>query len=74
MKTAKSKIQSIDNTTEVSPQEKAFLVHGAKRVAILAEVASKYSLFFRYLENHELVPPAQPVNLLIRNNGQSTVR
>jgi len=71
MKAAKNKLQLIDASTEVSPQEKAFLVNGTKKVPIFAEVASKYSLFFRYLEKHEFVGSAQTVNLLIRTNGQN---
>ena len=71
MEAAKKNIQLIDTSTEVSLQEKTFLVHGTKKVPICAEVASKYSLFFRYLENHPLNDPNEPVNLLIRNNGQS---
>jgi extracellular factor (EF) 3-hydroxypalmitic acid methyl ester biosynthesis protein len=74
MKAAKKTIQNIqliDTSTEVSQQEKTFLVHGTKKVPICAEVASKFSLFFRYLENQPLHDPDEPVNLLIRNNGQS---
>jgi extracellular factor (EF) 3-hydroxypalmitic acid methyl ester biosynthesis protein len=71
MEAAKKNIQPIDTRTEVSLQEKTFLVHGTKKVPIRAEVASKYSLYFRYLGNHPLNDPDEPVNLLIRNNGQS---
>jgi len=71
METAKKNTQLIDTRTEVSLQEKTFLVHGTKKVPIRAEVASKYSLYFRYLGNHPLNDPDEPVNLLIRNNGQS---
>jgi len=71
MKAAKKNIQQIDTSTEVSLQEKTFLVHGTKKVPISAEVASKYSLYFRYLENQPLHDPNEPVNLLIRNNGQN---
>ena len=72
METAKkNKAQPIDTSTEVSLQEKTFLVHGTRQVPIRAEYASKYSLFFRYLENHPFGDPDEPVNLLIRNNGQS---
>jgi hypothetical protein len=71
MEAAKKNIQTIDTRTEVSLQEKTFLVHGTKKVPISAEVASKYSLYFRYLGNHPLNDPDEPVNLLIRNNGQS---
>lgn len=70
MKAAKNNIQSIDTSTEVSLHEKVFLVHGTRRIPIRAEIASKYSLFFSYLENHEHASSAQPVYLVICNNGQ----
>lgn len=71
MEAAKKNTQLIDTRTEVSLQEKTFLVHGTQKVPIRAQVASKYSLFFHYLENHPLLDPNEPINLLIRNNGQS---
>ena len=71
MKAAKKNTQFLDTGTEVSLQEKAFLVHGSRKVPIHAEYASKYSLFFRYLEDDPLNDSDKPVNLLIRNNGQS---
>lgn len=71
MKAAKKNIELIDTNTEVSLQEKAFLVHGAQKLPIRAEVASKFSLIFSYLENEPLHYPDEPVNLLIRNNGHS---
>ena len=71
MKTAKKNIRLLDTSTEVSLQEKAFLVHGNRQVPIYAEYASKYSLFFRYLDSHQFTDTDEPVNLLIRNNGQS---
>ncbi len=73
METAKKKekAQPIDSRTEVSNQEKTFLVHGSRQVPICATYASKYSLLFRYLEDYPHNDPDQPVNLLIRNNGQS---
>jgi extracellular factor (EF) 3-hydroxypalmitic acid methyl ester biosynthesis protein len=71
MEAVKKNNQLIDTRTEVSRQEKTFLVHGTRKVPICAEYASKYSLFFRYLENHPLNDPDEPVNLLIRNSGQS---
>jgi extracellular factor (EF) 3-hydroxypalmitic acid methyl ester biosynthesis protein len=73
MKTAKKNIQPIDTSTEVSLQEKIFLMHGSKKVPIRAKIASKYSLFFRYLKNHPLSDPEEPINLLVHNNGQSVV-
>ena len=71
MQPAKKDIQSIDTSTEVSLQEKTFLVYGTRQIPIHAECASRFSLFFRYLENQPLHDPDEPVNLLIRNNGQS---
>jgi extracellular factor (EF) 3-hydroxypalmitic acid methyl ester biosynthesis protein len=72
METAqKNKIHQIDTRTEVSLQEKAFLVHGTRQVPIYAEYASRYSLFFRYIDSHHFTGTDEPVNLLIRNNGQS---
>ena len=71
MKTAKKNIQLLDTSTEVSLQEKAFLVHGTMHVPIYAEYASRYSLFFRYLDSHQITDTDEPVNLLFRNNGQS---
>jgi len=71
MKTAKKNTQLIDTSTEVSLQEKTFLVRGTRKVPISAEYASKYSLIFRYLGNHPLLESDEPVNLLINNNGQS---
>ena len=71
MQTAKKDIQPIDTSTEVSLEEKTFLVRGNRQIPIFAECASKYSLFFRYKEKHNFSRSDEPVNLLIRNNGQS---
>jgi extracellular factor (EF) 3-hydroxypalmitic acid methyl ester biosynthesis protein len=71
MKAAKKNIQPIDTSTEVSLQEKAFLVRGTRQIPIIATCASKYSLFFKYKENRDFSRLDEPVNLLIRNNGQS---
>ncbi len=73
METAKKKdrVQPIDSSTEVSIQEKTFLVHGTRQIPIQAECASKYSIFFRYLDGHHYPDSDEPVKLLIRNNGQS---
>jgi len=71
MEAAKKNIQPLDTRTEVSLQEKAFLVNGSRQIPIIAECASKYSLFFKYKENHDADHSEEPVNLLIRNNGQS---
>jgi len=71
MEAAKKNTQLIDTSTEVSLQEKTFLVRGTRKVPISAEYASKYSLIFRYIGNHPLIESDEPVNLLIKNNGQS---
>ena len=71
MKTAKKNIQPIDTSTAVGLQEKTFLVHGIRQIPIIAECASKYSLFFKYKESQDVAFSEEPVNLLIRNNGQS---
>jgi len=71
METAKKPLQVIDTNPEVSLQEKAFLVHGPKRFPIHAECASKYSLFFRYIEGHPFIDLNKPISLLIQNNGDS---
>lgn len=71
METAKKQLPSIDTRTEVSLQEKAFLVQGDRKLPISAECASKYSLVFKYADNRRLSDPTQPVNLLIQNNGDS---
>ena len=73
MKAAKKNMNLIDTSTEVSLREKAFLVHGSKKIPIRAAVASKYSLYFRYLKKQPLNDPDKPVNLLIHNNGQSVL-
>jgi extracellular factor (EF) 3-hydroxypalmitic acid methyl ester biosynthesis protein len=71
METArKKKTQLIDTSTEVSLQEKAFLVNGSGQVPIHTEYASRYSLFFRYLDSHHFTETDEPVNLFIRNNDQ----
>jgi extracellular factor (EF) 3-hydroxypalmitic acid methyl ester biosynthesis protein len=71
MEPAKKPLQTIDTRTEVSLQEKAFLVHGSQKFPIHAECASKYSLFFRYIDGHPVRDSSKPVNLLIQNNGDS---
>ncbi len=73
MKAANKNTQVIDASTEVTRREKTFLLHGTRKVPIRPEIASKYSLFFRYLESQPLTESEEPVNLLIRNNGQSVV-
>jgi hypothetical protein len=71
MKTAKTHHQIIDTSTEVSHQEKLFLLHGSRKFPIHAECASKYSIFFHYIENHSFTDLNKPVSLLIQNNGDS---
>ena len=39
--------------TEVSSEEKIFLLNGTKKIPIYADHASKYSLAFRYLEDQQ---------------------
>ncbi len=71
METAAKLPQQIDLRTEVSPQEKAFLVHGSQKFPIFTESASKYSLFFRYAEEPHLTDFKEPVSLLVQKNGSS---
>ncbi|MEJ2283088.1 MAG: hypothetical protein P8X85_05800, partial [Desulfobacterales bacterium] len=68
MEAAKENTQPIDFPSEVSLEEKIFLVRGTSKVPISAEYASKYSLIFRYLGNHPLLESDEPVNLLIKND------
>jgi len=69
METAKKPLQIIDTSTEVSLQEKAFIIHGSQKFPIHAACASKYSLFFRFIENPHFIDSDKPVNLVIQNNG-----
>jgi extracellular factor (EF) 3-hydroxypalmitic acid methyl ester biosynthesis protein len=71
METAPKLPQGIDPRTEVSPEEKIFLVQGSRKLAICAESASKYSLLFRYAKEHHFTDLSLPVSLLIQNNGDS---
>ncbi|MGB5747262.1 MAG: class I SAM-dependent methyltransferase, partial [Desulfobacterales bacterium] len=71
METAKKYVQSIDTSTEVSTQEKTFLVHGTRKIHIHAECASRFSLFFRYLEDPISIDQDEPLSLIISNNGQT---
>ena len=70
MQSEKNSLQLIDTCSEVSNQEKTFLIHGADKIPISTENNSKYSLSFRYLDRH-LNAMNEPVNLLIKNNGES---
>jgi extracellular factor (EF) 3-hydroxypalmitic acid methyl ester biosynthesis protein len=71
MEAAKKNSNQIDTRTEVSSQEKSFLIHGSRKVPISAEYASKFSILFRYLDSHPVIDADESVNLLIKNNGQS---
>ena len=71
MEAAKKNNQLIDTRTEVSRQEKAFLVRGGRKIQIHAECASRFSLFFQYLEDPIAIDPDEPLSLIISNNGQS---
>ena len=71
METAKKNTRLLDTRTEVSIQEKTFLIHGSRKVPISTEYASKYSLKFRYLDSQPVINSDESVNLLIKNNGQS---
>lgn len=70
METAKKYFKLIDTNTEVNSQEKALLVQKTKKIPIYAECASKYSLFFRYLEDQAFINSDDPVYLIFQNNGQ----
>ena len=71
MESAKNFLQLTDTSSEVSNQEKAFLLHGTDKIPIYAENTSKYSLSFRYLGQRHHNQPEKPVRLLINNNGRS---
>jgi extracellular factor (EF) 3-hydroxypalmitic acid methyl ester biosynthesis protein len=71
MESAKNNLQLIDTSSEVSNQEKAFLIHGTDKIPIYAENTSRYSLSFRYSGGQHHNQPDEPVRLLIKNNGDS---
>ncbi len=71
MKTAKKNTPTIETSTEVSLQEKAFLLRGGRKIQIHAESASRFSLFFRYLEDPISIDSEEPLSLIISGNGQS---
>ena len=71
MESAKNFLQLTDTNSEVSNQEKAFLLHGTDKIPIFTENTSKYSLSFRYLGRRSHNQPEEPVRLLIKNNGDS---
>ena len=68
METAKSTFQNIDRCTELTPCEKTYLVQGSQKIPIQTECASKYSLFFRYCEDHRMIEFNKPVNLVFQND------
>jgi extracellular factor (EF) 3-hydroxypalmitic acid methyl ester biosynthesis protein len=69
METAKKHQLNDQHSTEVGLQEKAYLVQGTEKFPIHAECASKYSLFFRFADEHKPADLKNPVNLVIQNNG-----
>jgi len=71
METAKNNFELIDTNSQVSNQEKTFLIRGADKIPIQAENTSKYSLSFRYLGRQHHDQPDVPVRLLVKNNGDS---
>jgi extracellular factor (EF) 3-hydroxypalmitic acid methyl ester biosynthesis protein len=71
MQSAKTNLQLIDTSSEVSNQEKTFLIHGIDKIPIYAENTSKYSLSFRYLGRRRHHKPDETVRLLIKNSGDS---
>ena len=71
METAKNNFQRIDTSSQVSNQEKTYLIHGTDKIPIHAENASKFSLSFRYLSRRCHSQSEEPVRLLIKNNGDS---
>ncbi|MGD9136281.1 MAG: hypothetical protein PVH42_05950, partial [Desulfobacterales bacterium] len=71
METAQNKLQTADISSEVSNQEKTFLLHGTDKIPIYAENTSKYSLSFRYLDQQPHIRLEEPVRLLLKNNGDS---
>ena len=71
MESAKTNLQLIDTSSEVSNQEKAFLIRGTDKIPIHAENTSKYSLSFRYLDRRRHHKQDEPVRLLIKSSGDS---
>jgi extracellular factor (EF) 3-hydroxypalmitic acid methyl ester biosynthesis protein len=71
MESAKNNLQLIDTSSEVSNQEKTFLIHGIDKIPIYAENTSKYSLSFRYLDRRRHHKQDEPVRLLIKSSGDS---
>ncbi len=71
MESAKNILQLLDTSSEVSSQEKFFLIHGTDKIPIRTENTSKYSLLFRYSGRRHHNRLEEPVKLLIKNNGDS---
>ncbi|MGV7224363.1 MAG: class I SAM-dependent methyltransferase family protein [Nitrospinales bacterium] len=71
MENAKNNLRVNETNSEVSNQEKAFLIYGTDKVPIHTEITSKYSLSFRYLSQRRYKQPDEHVRLLINNNGDS---
>jgi len=71
MENAKDNLRGDETNSEVSNQEKAFLIHGTDKIPIHTEITSKYSLSFRYLSQRRYKQPDEHVRLLISNNGDS---
>ena len=71
MESAKNILRLTDTSSEVSNQEKAFLIHGTDEIPIFTENTSKYSLSFRYSGQRHHNQLEEPVRLLIKNNGDS---
>ncbi len=69
MRSVPEKKHSLETSTEVTPQEKVFLLNGDAKIPIDVKSISRYFLSFRYLGKN-LIATDQPVKLLIRNNGQ----
>lgn len=70
MQSAKNGLQVIDTRSEVSNNEKTFLILGTDKIPIYPENSSKYSLSFRYADRHHH-QTGEHVKLLIKNNHES---
>ncbi len=68
---AKNESQPIHPCAEVSPREKAFLLQGDRKIHIIAQSASRYSLLFKYFKDHPPIDPEKPVNLFIQDKEQA---
>ena len=71
MEPAKNTFQLIDPSSQVSNQEKTFLIRGTDKIPIHAENTSKYSLSFRYLDRRRHNQSDESVRLLFKMNGDS---